>query len=182
MMYLKNNLKLVMIVCCLILMTAACSGPEPAPATDEPSGDLQAQAVSTEQPAATTEPVTTSEPTATDLPTEIIEPVSPISPVPTSAESAVNNLVKTMDPIPGSEEALAAALDDLTQQINLSPDQISLVSIEAKEWSDSSLGCPQEGFMYAQVITPGYLIVLEADGVEYEYHTNQSDLVILCKK
>lgn len=182
MVYLRSKIISVMIVCGLILVTAACSGPEPAGETNNPAGDSQTQVVSTEQPTATTEPATAPEPPATDLPTEIIEPVSPISPVPTPEESTVNSLVETMNPIPGSEEALAAAINDLSQQINVPPDQISLVSIEAQEWSDASLGCPQEGFMYAQVITPGYLIVLETGGVEYEYHTNQSDLAILCSQ
>ena len=182
MVYLKSKIISVMMVCGLVLVVAACSGPAPAGETDKSAGDSRTQTVSIEQPAATTEPVTAPEPTATDLPTEIIEPVSPISPVPTPEENTVNSLVATMNPIPGSEEALAAAIDDLSQQLNVPPDQISLVSTEAKQWSDSSLGCPQEGFMYAQVITPGYLIVLEADGVEYQYHTNQSDTAILCKE
>ena len=54
--------------------------------------------------------------------------------------------------------------------------------MEAVEWSDASLGCPQEGFMYAQVITPGYLIILEAQGEQYEYHTDQTTNVVLCQE
>ena len=87
-----------------------------------------------------------------------------------------------MDPIPGSEKPLAAALDDLSQQAGVPLDQISLVSIEARQWADSSLGCPQEGFMYAQVITPGYLIVLDAAGTQYTYHTDQASTAILCEE
>jgi hypothetical protein len=52
--------------------------------------------------------------------------------------------------------------------------------MEEQQWSDTSLGCPQEGFMYAQVITPGYLIVLEAQGQTYEYHTDTQANVVLC--
>lgn len=47
-----------------------------------------------------------------------------------------------------------------------------LVSVEAVDWSDSSLGCPQAGMMYAQVITPGYKIVVAAGGKNYEFHTS----------
>jgi hypothetical protein len=43
--------------------------------------------------------------------------------------------------------------------------------VRAVEWRDGSLGCAQAGMMYPQVITPGYRIVLSADGVKYEYHT-----------
>ena len=83
-------------------------------------------------------------------------------------------------PIPGSEQALAAAITHLADQIGVPPAEIKLVSMEAVDWSDTSLGCPQEGYMYAQVITPGYLIVLEAQGKVYEYHTDQKTNVVLC--
>jgi hypothetical protein len=69
---------------------------------------------------------------------------------------------------------------DLSAKIGVSPDRITLVSVEAVEWSDASLGCPQEGFMYAQVVTPGYLIIFAVDGSEYKYHTNQQDVVVHC--
>lgn len=88
----------------------------------------------------------------------------------------------TVELIPGSEQAIAAAVADLSEKTGLPADEIRLISIESVEWSDTSLGCPQEGFMYAQVITPGYLIVLEAQGQQYEYHTNQTDQVILCEQ
>ena len=39
-------------------------------------------------------------------------------------------------------------------------------------WSDASLGCPQEGFAYAQVITPGYKLLFSHEGAVYAVHTN----------
>jgi hypothetical protein len=36
--------------------------------------------------------------------------------------------------------------------------------------------------MYAQVITPGYLIILAAEGQQYEYHTDQAANVVLCQQ
>lgn len=45
-------------------------------------------------------------------------------------------------------------------------------TVEAIDWPDSSLGCPQPGMMYAQVITPGYRMVLEAGGEEYVFHAS----------
>jgi len=50
------------------------------------------------------------------------------------------------------------------------------------EWSDASLGCPKPGFAYAQVITPGYRIVLTAGQQQYEYHTDKSRAVVLCER
>ena len=35
--------------------------------------------------------------------------------------------------------------------------------------------------MYAQVITPGYRIVLEVDGKSYEYHADTQRHVVYCE-
>ena len=141
----------------------------------EPISSLEAQAA---QPAEiTTEPV----PTPTDLPVEIAEPISPISPLsPPVEESQMSPGIQEVESLPGSEEALAAATADLVEQSGVPAAEIKLVSMEEQQWSDTSLGCPQEGFMYAQVITPGYLIVLEAQGQTYEYHTDTQTNVVLC--
>ncbi len=41
------------------------------------------------------------------------------------------------------------------------------------EWSDTSLGCPMPGLVYAQVITPGFRLVFDYQGQQNEYHTDQ---------
>ncbi|MCD6291080.1 MAG: hypothetical protein J7M34_11300 [Anaerolineae bacterium] len=74
---------------------------------------------------------------------------------------------------------VAQAVADLAERLHVAEDEITVRSVEAVEWSDTSLGCPQPGMMYAQVITPGYRIVLEAGGQRYEYHTDRSR-VLLC--
>lgn len=117
----------------------------------------------------------------------IAEHVSPISPPPAeparpAPEALVVPNTQSVQPLPGSETALAAAIADLAKQIGVPADQITLVSMEAKEWSDAALGCPQEGMMYAQVITPGFLMILSAQGQQYEYHTDQKTNIIWCKK
>jgi hypothetical protein len=35
--------------------------------------------------------------------------------------------------------------------------------------------------MYAQVITPGFRVVMEAKGHNYEYHTDEHSSVVLCQ-
>lgn len=85
-------------------------------------------------------------------------------------------------PLPGSEKALVAATADLAERTGVPASNISLVSMEAVDWSDASLGCPQEGYMYAQVITPGFSLILSAQGQPYEYHTDQAGNVVLCEQ
>lgn len=165
----------------VLLIITACGATEP-----PQDIALEAQAVATATPA----PVEEAAPTdsaSDELSTEIIEPVSPLSPVATpeiadSAANAVEEMVKSMEIIPGSEKAVAAAIADLIQQAGVAPEAITLVSIEAQEWPDASLGCPQEDYMYAQVITPGYKVILEADGTQYNYHTNSESTVVLCQE
>ena len=47
---------------------------------------------------------------------------------------------------------------------------LKLMDIAGKEWSDTSLGNSEPGMMYGQVITPGFMTVLEADGEVYVYY------------
>jgi len=60
---------------------------------------------------------------------------------------------------------------DLAQRLNVTVDEIRVVSVKAVDWPDASLGCPKPGMLYADVITPGFEIILEANGQEYAYHT-----------
>ncbi len=82
---------------------------------------------------------------------------------------------------PETEAVVRMAVEDLTQRLSLAPEAIRLVSVGAVEWSDASLGCPQPGMMYAQVITPGYRVVLEAGSKRYEYHTDRAGVAVLCQ-
>jgi hypothetical protein len=79
------------------------------------------------------------------------------------------------------EQLVAAARSDLAQRLGIAAEGIQVVSVEYIEWEDSSLGCPQPGMMYADVITPGYRIVLSAGGREYDYRTSLRDIT-LCKQ
>ncbi|OQA44313.1 MAG: hypothetical protein BWY52_01650 [Chloroflexi bacterium ADurb.Bin325] len=79
-----------------------------------------------------------------------------------------------------SQPAVASALADLAARLKVGEEEIAVRSVEAVDWPDASLGCAQPGRMYAQVITPGYRILLEAGGQVYEYHASQTRAV-LCR-
>ena len=81
---------------------------------------------------------------------------------------------------PGSETAVQLALADAASQTGQPASAIRVVGVEPREWRDASLGCPQPGRMYAQVITPGYLVILEAGGQRLEYHTDAGRRVVRC--
>jgi hypothetical protein len=74
--------------------------------------------------------------------------------------------------------AAAAAQGALAAELGIATDQIAIVSAEQVEWPDACLGAAAEGDMCAQVITPGYRIVLEANGKQYEAHTDETGRVV----
>jgi hypothetical protein len=80
-----------------------------------------------------------------------------------------------------AQQVVQLAIADLARELDLAPGEIAVLSVEAVEWPDTSLGCPQRGMMYAQVITPGLRVVLEANNQSYEYHTDQYSSVMLCE-
>ena len=56
---------------------------------------------------------------------------------------------------------------------------VKIKSVEKVDWNDSSLGAPEEGMVYLQVITPGFKLVLEVEGALYTYHTSNDRVVFV---
>jgi len=79
--------------------------------------------------------------------------------------------------LPGAEDLVKAALRDLADRIKVASADIRVKEVQAVEWPSTALGCPEPGMMYAQVITPGYKIVLTAGGRDYTYHSDRSRVV-----
>ncbi len=70
------------------------------------------------------------------------------------------------------------AKEDLAEQLGISPAEIEVESVEEVEFPDASLGVPEPDKAYAQVITPGYVIRLAAQGETYEYHAADGRVVL----
>ncbi len=75
-----------------------------------------------------------------------------------------------------AQRAAISALSDIT---GLTADKITLVSTEAVTWPDGCLGVQRMGMMCTQAIVEGFKIILEADGKEYEFHTNQNGSAVV---
>lgn len=67
------------------------------------------------------------------------------------------------------ETALAR---QLAGNLGSSADDISIVSNEPVEFPDACLGVAMPEVMCAEVITPGRIVALEANGIRYEYHVS----------
>lgn len=68
--------------------------------------------------------------------------------------------------------AVAAAQRALADLLSVDAASITIVSVDSVDWPDACLGVPTPGAC-AQVITPGYRIILSVSGQSYEFHTNQ---------
>ena len=85
------------------------------------------------------------------------------------------------DTVPGEIETAAQKL--LAGELNVDEGGFRLDSAEGVGWSDASLGCPQEGKMYAQVITPGYKLTFDVAGASYAVHTNSDGShMVVCRE
>jgi hypothetical protein len=84
-------------------------------------------------------------------------------------------------PFSNLERLIVKAKEDLAKQLSIEIIEISLVAAREVVWPDASLGCPQPGMAYAEVLTPGYLILLKSKNIEYEYHASRGTEVIYCE-
>jgi hypothetical protein len=75
---------------------------------------------------------------------------------------------------------VALATEDLADMLEMSPERIELVRVEATEWRDGSLGCPKPNVDYIQRVTPGYAIWLQAGEDVYEYHSDDTTRIVRC--
>jgi hypothetical protein len=78
-------------------------------------------------------------------------------------------------------EVMAKVMADLTKRTGLDPATLTVVRAEQVIWPDGSLGCPIPGQVYIQVQTPGYWIVLKANGKTYDFRATQTGAVQLCE-
>jgi len=76
-------------------------------------------------------------------------------------------------PKPQAVEVAEEKREALASFLKINEGEIEVVSTQSVDWPDTSLGVPEEGKMYMQVITPGYKIVYKAKGKTYEVHTDR---------
>jgi hypothetical protein len=157
------QLRQVLALFLLLLVVAACrTGAEPVPdvETTTPSPEPTVG----ESPLS---PPTTPKP-AEQPPGESPLPQPETSPLATPSDPEVDVVI--------------AARQYLANELGIPSQEVEPVRLEPAEWSDASLGCPEPGRAYAQVVTPGYLIVLRVGEKEYELHTDRSAQgVVICE-
>lgn len=81
--------------------------------------------------------------------------------------------LRASDIDPALVDLVELARHDLADHLDVPEENITVVSAQPVTWSDASLGCPQPGMRYAQVVTEGSRIVLRHDDRTYDYHAGE---------
>src|SRR5262249_9309142 len=105
----------------------------------------------------------------------------PATPTPVAAATPPDSGATPVVP-PESAAVVDAALADAASHLNVSRDTVRVSRVEPRTWPDASLGCPQPGQLYSQVVTPGYLVIIVAGSRQLEYHTDERSWVTLCSE
>jgi hypothetical protein len=79
----------------------------------------------------------------------------------TTGQSKARTSTSAADP-----ETIAKTV--VSQALGIPVENIRVISAEAREFSDSSLGCPEPDTAYLQVLTPGHQLIVEGDGRRFD--------------
>src|SRR5262249_27357838 len=77
-----------------------------------------------------------------------------------------------------ASDVVAIVKPMLAAALGIDESAITVVSTQIIEWPDNCLGNAAPGTACGQVVTPGYIVTLEANGQQYEYHTNADASVV----
>lgn len=99
--------------------------------------------------------------------------------------TAIPTLAITPIPTPRHDEVLHHANDAartaLAGQLQVSKRSMDVLYSEEVVWPNSSLGCPQNGVMYAEVMVPGFQIIVKYENDSYPVHTNRAgSRIVVC--
>lgn len=114
----------------------------------------------------------------TTLP-QIPETIPPATASPTISQTEEDLQIMTIEL--GLTPVIEQATADLAQRLDINDEAVQVLRAESVVWPDASLGCPQPGMNYKQVPEDGALIILQAQGVVYEYHIGGSRGLFLCE-
>lgn len=117
-------------------------------------------------------PALPTPPTSSPSPTQPRTPT--LQPTPSPTNTSVPSKVSTPQPsgtiCPSCDSIEDQAREALANWLGISSEEIEVLEVEEVEWPDASLGCPQPGMVYAQVITPGWRVVMRVGDKTHEYH------------
>jgi hypothetical protein len=104
------------------------------------------------------------------------------SPLTVVADTEEATVPSSSDIDPSLQPLVDQAVADLAVRLSIDASTIETISASSVTWPDGSLGCPQPGMNYTQVLVDGTKIELAVDGTAYSYHSGGSRSPFLCQK
>lgn len=91
--------------------------------------------------------------------------------------------ITTPEPVTGEVPPgiMEKILADLSGRTGVTGEDIQVVRAEAVVWNDGSLGCPQPGMGYIQILIQGYWVVLKVENTEFDYRVTDKGDFVLCE-
>jgi hypothetical protein len=80
------------------------------------------------------------------------------------------------------DEILGKMVKDLAAKLNAPVSDISVALAESLTWRDGSLGCGKPGQMYTHALIPGYRVILDYAGQQFDYRATERGLIKLCEQ
>ena len=77
-------------------------------------------------------------------------------------------------------EVRRAVVADAAKRFNVAESAVVLTRAEQVTWPDGSLGCPQPGRMYTQMLVAGFRVAAKTTEGELTYHTDGRGNVVNC--
>ena len=88
----------------------------------------------------------------------------------------------SQDPAAKKRDLAIARARETLRSAGVDPSLLTVTSAEPVTWPDSSLGCPQPGIQYLQVLTPGYRVELHGAQGDYLVHVAGKQSIVCTGK
>jgi hypothetical protein len=157
--------------------TALMVQPSATPAANSPPGENAVERI--EEGDVVEEERIEAELVESDVVTPVVVDLRDITPEPPGEHEEPREMPQPGIPKP-SVAATNKAVVDLADHLGIDVSEVQVISVEQVEWPDSSLGCPKQGLNYLMVITPGFRIILEANGNQVAYHADMHGHIVRC--
>ena len=99
--------------------------------------------------------------------------------------------IETLTPLPAGEPVSTAQIPravrravvaDAAKRFKVAESAVVLARAEQLTWSDGSLGCPEPGRMYTQMLVAGFRVVATTSAGELTYHTDSRGNAVNCQR
>jgi hypothetical protein len=77
-------------------------------------------------------------------------------------------------------EVRRAVVADAAKRFKVAASAVVLTQVEKITWSDASLGCPEPGRMYGQMLVEGFRVTAKTDGGSLIYNADAGGNVVSC--